>query len=84
MKIGIICASMDEVEPILKELELTKTVEKAMLKIHEGKLWGMDVVVLFCGVCKVNAALATQILIDDHHVDRILNVGVAGGMDPKV
>jgi len=32
-------------------------------------------------VCKVNAAIASQILIDTYHVDCIINAGVAGGMD---
>lgn len=84
MKIGIICADDEEVEPILKEMEITGTTEKAMLKIHEGTLWGIDTVALFCGACRSNAALATQLVIDLYDVDRIINVGAGGGMDPVV
>ena len=84
MKIGIICADIDEVEPILKEMEITGTVEKAMLKIHEGTLWGVDAVALFCGACRVNAAIATQAVIDIYGVDRIINIGAGGGIDPAV
>ena len=41
-----------------------KVTEKAMLKFYEGQICDMQVVALFSGVCKVNAAIATQILID--------------------
>lgn len=84
MKIGIISADIDEITPILSEMEITRTLEKAMLKICEGTICGKEVVALYCGACKVNAALATQLLIDLFKVDAVLNVGVAGGMDPKV
>jgi adenosylhomocysteine nucleosidase len=84
MKIGIICAGDTELAPFLPVIEECKTSEKAMLKFYEGKISGMDVVVLFCGVCKVNAAIATQILIDTYQVDCIINAGTAGGMDPKL
>ena len=83
-KIGIICAGDDELAPFLEELEGSGTVEKAMLKFYEGKLCGFKVVILFCGACKVNAAIATQILIDTFHVDTVINAGTAGGMDPAL
>lgn len=84
MKIGIICADIDEVTPIIKEMNVTNIIEKAMLKIHEGTLWGIDTVALYCGACKVNAAVATQLVIDTFGVDAIINVGAAGGIDPSV
>lgn len=84
MKIGIICAGDTELAPFLPIIEECKTSEKAMLKFYEGKISGMEVIVLFCGVCKVNAAIATQILIDTYQVDCIINAGTAGGMDPKL
>ncbi|MBR3823985.1 MAG: 5'-methylthioadenosine/adenosylhomocysteine nucleosidase [Lachnospiraceae bacterium] len=84
MKVGIICAGDSEVAPFLPIIEDCKTSEKAMLKFYEGKIEGVDIVTLFSGVCKVNAAIATQILIDTYHVDMVINAGVAGGMDPKL
>ena len=84
MKVGIICAGDTEVAPFLPIIEDCKTSEKAMLKFYEGKIADVDIVTLFAGVCKVNAAIATQILIDTYHVDLIINAGVAGGMDPKL
>lgn len=84
MKIGIICASENELAPFLGILQETSVVEKAMLKIHIGKIGEHDVVLLYSGVCKVNAAIAAQIVIDDYKVDTIINAGVAGGMDRRL
>ena len=84
MKVGIICAGDTELAPFLPIIKDCKTSEKAMLKFYEGKIENVDVVTLFSGVCKVNAAIATQILIDTYHVNMIINAGTAGGMDPKL
>lgn len=82
MKIGIICASDDELAPFLPVIEDCKITEKAMLKFYEGTICGAEAVALFSGVCKVNAAIASQILIDIFGVNAIINSGVAGGMNP--
>ena len=84
MRVGIICAGDTELAPFLPVISDCKITEKAMLKFYEGTIDGVEVVALFSGVCKVNAAIATQILIDTYHVDIIINAGVAGGMDPKL
>lgn len=65
----------------LKDVRVT---EKAMLRFHAGTIGEKDVVALYSGVCKVNAAIAAQLLIDLFKVDVIVNAGVAGGMDPRV
>ena len=84
MKIGIICASENELDPFLDDFQEHSVVEKAKLKIHIGKIGEHDVVLLYCGVCKVNAAIAAQIVIDDFNVDAIINAGVAGGIDSRL
>lgn len=84
MRVGILCASDDELAPFLPVIKECKTTEKAMLKFHEGKIHGIDVVALFSGVCKVNAAIAAQLLIDGFGVDIIINSGTAGGIDPRL
>ncbi|MBQ9134366.1 MAG: 5'-methylthioadenosine/adenosylhomocysteine nucleosidase [Clostridia bacterium] len=80
MKIGILCAGDREVAPFIPMIQECKITEKAMLKFYEGKIDGVDIVTLFSGVCKVNAAIATQILIDTYKCDVIINSGTAGGM----
>ena len=84
MRVGIICAGDREVAPFLPIICECKTTEKAMLKFYEGTISDVEVVVLFSGVCKVNAAIATQILIDTFHVNTIINAGTAGGMNEKL
>lgn len=84
MKIGIICAGDEEFAPFIPAIDSCRITEKAMLKFYESKIHGVDVAALFCGVCKVNAAIAAQILIDTFKVDAIFNAGTAGGMNDEL
>ena len=84
MKIGIICAGDEELSPFLPLIKDCKTVEKAMLKFHIGRIAGMEIAALFSGVCKVNAAIGSQLLIDVFGADMIINSGTAGGMEPDL
>lgn len=81
MKIGIIGPSEEEIMPFIKEMH-NRTVESyAMLKFYSGSYGMLNVVALYCGVCKVNAAIATQILIDKFNVTHIIVTGVAGAIN---
>ena len=83
-KIGILCAVERELEPFLSHIKNIAITEKSMLKFYEGQINGIYVVALYSGVCKVNAAIATQILIDTYNVSEIINSGTAGGMEKKL
>lgn len=83
-KIGIVCAGDQEVAPFLRLIDECSVSEKAMLKFYHGKIEDVEIVTLFCGVCKTNAAIATQILIDTYGCNAIFNAGTAGGMDEKI
>ena len=52
-----------------------------MLTFYEGTVNDIDIVALSSGVCKTNAAIATQILIDTYYVDIVINAGTTGGMN---
>ena len=84
MRVGIICAGDREIAPFLPIICDCKITEKAMLKFYEGTINGVEVVALFSGVCKVNAAIATQILIDTYRVNIVINAGTAGGMSHEL
>ena len=84
MKIGILCAGDSELAPFLPEMQGVTIAKKAMLTFYEGKIRGVEVVALYSGVCKVNAALAAQILAGDFGVDALINAGVAGGIDSRL
>ena len=83
-KIGILCAGDSELEPFLTHIQNGVVSEKAMLKFHEGQINGIPIVALYSGVCKVNAAIAAQILIDTYQVNAVVNAGTAGGMAETV
>lgn len=84
MRIGILCAGDREVAPFLPEIHNARITEKAMLRFYEGQISGVEAVTLFSGVCRVNAAVAAQILIDTFGVDAIINAGTAGGISEEV
>jgi adenosylhomocysteine nucleosidase len=80
IKIGIIGA-MDEEVDILKEImDIQETIEKSGLKFYIGRLEDKDVVLVRCGIGKVNAALCTQILLSEFNVNSVVNTGVAGAL----
>lgn len=83
-RIGILCAGDDELAPFLPHIKDCQTEKHALLTFYTGRLEGQPVVLLYSGVCKVNAAIAAQILIDRFGTDAILNVGTAGGMDARL
>lgn len=84
MKIGILCAGDGEVAPVLSRMTDIQPKDRIKLRFYEGKLAGHDVVTLFSGVCKVNAAIATQVLIDDFGCEAVINCGTCGGIDESV
>lgn len=80
-KIGIIGAMELEVAALKAALENTKITQRAGMAFHEGTLEGASVVVVQCGVGKVNAAMCVQILADLYQVTHIVNTGVAGSLN---
>ncbi len=84
MKIGIIGAMEIEVDHLKAEMTTERTVDKAGMKFFEGKIGDTDVVVVQCGVGKVNAAACVQVLCDCFDVTHVINTGVAGSMDADI
>lgn len=84
MIFGIIAAMSEELEILLKDMDLEDKKVKANMTFNKGKLWGKDVVAVVCGIGKVNAAICTQILASEYNVDKIINVGVAGGIGKEI
>ena len=80
-KIGIIGAMELEVEELKSQLANDAVTVHAGMEFHEGSLNGAQVVVVRCGIGKVNAALCVQILADLFHVTHIINTGVAGSLN---
>lgn len=84
MTIGIINAGDSELAPFLEVLPVLQKIEKSMLTFYTCQYKTQKIITLFSGVCKVNAALAAQILIDTFHVDLIISAGTCGGLHRDV
>lgn len=79
-KLGIIGAMTVEVESLVEKLADVRAARHTGSTYYEGKLEGLDVVVVQCGVGKVNAAMCAQILCDFYGVSHIVNTGIAGSL----
>ncbi|WP_055072072.1 5'-methylthioadenosine/adenosylhomocysteine nucleosidase [Clostridium massiliamazoniense] len=84
MTLGIISAMSEELEILLGAMEVESKNERANMTFYKGKLWGQEVVSVVCGIGKVNAAICAQILISEYNVSKVINVGVAGGVDKNI
>lgn len=76
--IGIIGAMKIEVQDLVRRMQTASERTVSGMCFHVGRLCGKDVVVVQCGVGKVNAAMCAQTLILLYRPDLIVNVGVAG------
>lgn len=83
-KIGIIGAMEEEVAVLNSMIENKKIINIAGLEFNEGTIYEKDVVVVECGIAKVNAAMCTQILISEFNVDAVINTGVAGALHKEL
>lgn len=82
--LGIIGAMDEEVAKIKEQMENVKVMSKAAMDFYEGTLSGKDVVVVRSGIGKVNAAMCTQILVDNYQVDAVVNTGIAGSLNADI
>lgn len=84
MKIGIIGAMDKEVDTLKAKMEHPVESTKAGRTFCQGRLGGMDCVVVVCGIGKVNAALCVQIMADCYGVTHVINTGIAGSLDNRL
>lgn len=62
--------------------DLTERVEEQQigLTVYRGRYGGKDIVAVISGICKVNPAIVTQMLIDRYNISRMIVCGVAGAI----
>ena len=83
-KIGIIFAMKEELDAFIKNISIQKEYDIFDLHFFHAIINNNDCIMVISGVGKVNAARTTQILIDNYHVDIIINIGVAGGVNTNL
>ena len=82
--IGIIGAMEVEVARLKADMEIQREVKKAGMEFCEGILMGQKAVVVRSGIGKVNAAVCTQILVDEFQADAVINTGIAGSLNADI
>ncbi|MCL1996214.1 MAG: 5'-methylthioadenosine/adenosylhomocysteine nucleosidase [Defluviitaleaceae bacterium] len=83
-KIGIIGAMPEEIEILQKKLENVSESQNAGWTYYHGQMHGKKVVLVKCGVGKVNAAIVTHHLINNLGASVVINSGVAGAVDSSL
>ncbi|GEN84663.1 5'-methylthioadenosine/S-adenosylhomocysteine nucleosidase [Sporosarcina luteola] len=84
MKIAIIGAMEQEVEILREKIESPTSKEIAGCEFIEGIIGEHDVVLVKSGIGKVNAAIATTLLIEQYEPTVVLNTGSAGGFNDSL
>lgn len=83
-KIGIIGAMDVEVDALKKAADIKTITKIADMEFCVGTLGEQSVVIVKCGMGKVNAGICANILINDFNCTKIINTGVAGSLDDKI
>ena len=84
MKIGIIVAMRKELDLLLPLLKDSEDSRMSGFEFHRGKIGKHDVMVMQCGIGKVNAAMGSLMLVNHFAPNFVINSGVAGGADQSV
>lgn len=79
-KLGIIGAMDIEIQTLKDAMQELTVSEKTGTEFYKGTLNGLSVVLVRCGIGKVNAAICAQVLCDHFGVTHIVNTGIAGSL----
>lgn len=79
--IGAMPSELADIRRILGEGEVRRI---SGFDLYINTYNGKTVVSVCCGIAKVNAAVCTQVLIDNFRPDCVINTGIAGGMNSAV
>lgn len=84
MKIAIMGAMAEEIEPLLSKVTDIRESKYAANVYYEANYKGKEVVIAYSKIGKVFASLTATILIEKFGCDRLLFSGVAGAIDPDL
>lgn len=80
MKLGILVAMEEEMNRLMEVIEKEEVHEMAKQTFYDGSIYGQPVTIVRSGIGKVNASIATTLLIHTFQVDAVINTGSAGGI----
>lgn len=81
MIIGILTAMQSEHDLLASLLNNKKTEKINEFKFLHGTMGGHNIILIQCGIGKVNATIGTTELIRNYSPQYIISTGVAGGID---
>ena len=79
--IGAVIAMQSEADILLDQMKIHRSLKVSGKNVHVGTAFGKEIAVCICGVGKVNAALGAQLLVSKFDAAKLLNFGVAGGLN---
>ncbi len=79
--IGAVIAMQSEADILLNQMKIERELTVSGKHVYVGRAFGKDIALCLCGIGKVNAALGTQVLVSKFGVEKIINFGVAGGLN---
>lgn len=79
--IGAVIAMQSEADILLNQMKIERELTVSGKQVFVGRAFGKDVALCLCGIGKVNAALGTQVLVSKFDVEKLVNFGVAGGLN---
>lgn len=83
-KIAVIGAMPSELADIRNFLGNPEVKKISGFDFYINEYKGNTVINVCCGIAKVNAAVCTQVMIDNFKPDCVINTGIAGGMNKDV
>jgi len=84
MKIAIMGAMVEEITPLLDFFGSYKTIEFAKNRYYTASYKGLDLIVAYSKIGKVNASLTASTLIENFGAQKLLFSGVAGALNPSL
>lgn len=84
MKIAILGAMREEIEPLLPKIEGLQKTEYASNIFYTGSLKGKEIVMAYSKIGKVNAAITATLLIEKFKAEKLLFSGVAGAINENL
>lgn len=84
MKIAIMGAMREEIEPLLSFFDKYSSVEYAGNIYYETSYKGMEIVLAYSKIGKVNSAITATVMCEKYKAQKLLFSGVAGAINPSL
>ena len=83
-RIAVVSSFAPELSVLRNDLKNARTFSVNGIDFFVGQFEGHDVVLFLSGISVVNAAMSTQLLLDNFNVEKLVFSGIAGGVNPAL